>query len=110
VADNNRIRMITGVTTGINRGQIELVNALILSPNPTKDLLQVTFKGGRHTQLEWVIFNQLGQVQTSGVFERIQAGENQLQVPVQALAAGMYSFQLKNGRGQAQAVSFVKKE
>ncbi|MEO1451164.1 MAG: SMP-30/gluconolactonase/LRE family protein [Bacteroidota bacterium] len=110
VADNNRIRMITGVTTGISRGQIELVHALTLSPNPTNGLLQVTFKGGQYTHLEWTILNQLGQVQANGSFARIQAGENQLQVPVQALAAGMYTFQLKDERGEAQSVSFVKKE
>lgn len=82
---------------------------LRIFPNPiSKDFpLTVVATLATERQLTWQIYNMMGQVVKTGVYET-SSGNNQLQFELEALGleAGLYSIKLKSDTGQ-QAVSKV---
>ncbi len=110
ITDGVRVRLITNFQEVVGAKEIPLIKALSLSPNPASNILQVSFESMEFLNLKWQVLNQQGQVVLTDNISLYETGKNKLQIPIKDLAAGIYSFQLLDDKGNMEVVQFVRAE
>jgi len=108
ITDGSRIRMITNLETTTSVREIELMTNLTISPNPTADLLNISFDVETADKFSWRIFNQQGQLLLQDSSQVYPTGTHQLQIPVRSLALGTYTLQFLDEKGQVEQHLFIK--
>ena len=99
MASSNSIQII--LTT---LKETAIFNNIVLGPNPTKDLLTLTFNSTLTDEIYYEIENNLGQVVLKSKFK---ITNNETKINTQGLAQGVYYLKLKNENKQA-SYKFIK--
>ena len=81
-----------------------IFNNIVLGPNPTKDLLTLSFSSALASDVNYEIVNNLGQVIAKSKFK---ITNNETKINTQGLAQGVYYLKLKSENKQA-SYKFIK--
>lgn len=97
----------TDISTGIDNQDPSVVNGIVLYPNPSTDLINISFESTVQTNVTFEIIDVLGkQVHAEGF--TAQVGNNLHSVFISKLKNGLYFVKIQNGNVQT-IERFVKK-
>jgi photosystem II stability/assembly factor-like uncharacterized protein len=100
--------LISNVVTGVEKNANDDLFALSLFPNPSKDLLNVSFALPQTANSELIIYDLLGKVATEGIDPQLLSkGTYRYQLNVSSLPAGVYVCKLRVN-GAIQSKLFIK--
>ncbi|MEO0787476.1 MAG: T9SS type A sorting domain-containing protein [Bacteroidota bacterium] len=79
-----------------------------LFPNPTSGVTNLSFNLSRTENLEVAVFDLLGRPVSNLNLGRVNGGRQQIELPTDQLASGMYTVVLSNGQAQRQLKLVVR--
>lgn len=86
---------------------VEPVNGLQVYPVPLRDFLQLSLYCGKAGPVQVRVYDALGR-RVRGEDVEGESGENQMQLDLEGLSAGMYVLQVRGANGERMERKFVK--
>jgi len=101
-----RIRNPNPITAGIKNNKAESINAVVLYPNPTSDNAYFSFSSKRSGEVKVTVYDIMGS-KLSEKTEKLNEGENKIEIESKNYSKGFYMVSLNDGNVQ-KTVRLVK--
>ena len=97
---------LTGVSVGINESQNQQINFSIY-PNPAQDIIHATIQVTKGGPANIEIMDASGRI-VQRVQTSLQAGTNNINIPIHDLASGVYLIKVSNDKGMRYSQTIRK--
>ncbi|MDB5226442.1 MAG: hypothetical protein JWN78_635 [Bacteroidota bacterium] len=100
--------VISAINVSLVNNRNNLVDKILLYPNPVSDIIHINYNLSQSATLQYSIFDLSGTQVMSNTLGLVRKGNNEQQVMLHDLPAGLYFFQLQSDFS-AKTVSFIVK-
>ncbi len=91
---------ISYTASGVGIGNLESLNDISIYPNPTKDILNITFNGSNKQDIVYSLYSIDGKMLLSDKWNAIEGKVNK-SININSIAGGVYLLELRNQKGEA---------